>query len=456
MNSHQEITYGKRRKHKFGKPSVDYVQGLLTQLEVLANNINTSTTFDFYFNSRDTFESIMEELISYEKYNFFLHSNSTPHSDYANYKLQLPLNEVNCVKRCFTVFSGSVFDIGLSEYYDRFGTAGKNEIQYQLTKKQWYDADIFDYSFNVTNEDAVELIELEAHNNMGALNYSFDTKFFSYGEKDAYILLLYDNWDKVDHDINILNQIILTSDLYSKKQYIINPESIRVDYDYSAVNYMPLLPYSYLILKPFTPTMRKSKYSAILEFGNVSIHDTEPGFRGSINYLPNGEIGKAQIVLRYEHYYHSLMFKKVNNKLTLDSIYKSDLGNTYTFYENTPSNIKYNTPVIKDTTPSRNTVSVPETVTEEPVNQIEEDTTDNTITYKPIHKEVVKKKKSILSFIALIISMFGFGFISSIGALLGCIDLIKGKNDGKDHSRSVVAIIAFFGWIFLYLYSMVA
>lgn len=82
--------------------------------------------------------------------------------------------------------------------------------------------------------------------------------------------------------------------------------------------------------------------------------------------------------------------------------------------------------------------------------------TNNTITYKPIHKEVVKKKKSILSFIALIISMFGFGFISSIGALLGCIDLIKGKNDGKDHSRSVVAIIAFFGWIFLYLYSMVA
>lgn len=105
---------------------------------------------------------------------------------------------------------------------------------------------------------------------------------------------------------------------------------------------------------------------------------------------------------------------------------------------------------------SSNDESVPETVTEEPVNQIEEDTTDNTITYKPIHKEVVKKKKSILSFIALIISMFGFGFISSIGALLGCIDLIKGKNDGKDHSRSVVAIIAFFGWIFLYLYSMVA
>ncbi len=125
--------------------------------------------------------------------------------------------------------------------------------------------------------------------------------------------------------------------------------------------------------------------------------------------------------------------------------------NTYTFYGNTPSNIKYNTPVIKDTTPSRNTVSVPETVTEEPINQIEEDTTDNTITYKPIHKEVVKKKKSILSFIALIISMFGFGYFSIIGVILACIDISKDKKKEKDHSRSVVAMILFIGWVFFWI-----
>lgn len=80
------------------------------------------------------------------------------------------------------------------------------------------------------------------------------------------------------------------------------------------------------------------------------------------------------------------------------------------------------------------------------------DILDDFVLNKSHPQKVIAKKSSKLSIIALIISAFGFGYISLIGALLAYIDISRDDDREKDHSRSIVAIIFFVAWIIFWIY----